>query len=435
MIGIYLLTIITEIIKLILIYHGLLGFPYRKGNLKYALLLLSLAAFCLLSFIPSLNTIFLSGYIVIISLILALFLFKESIKILLKVFICISVVTVTWDNLLTMVINLYYHFDDAISSGALIEQCLCNLLLLIILAVTRIIIKRRGQLHKLNYNRLSNTIYFLFLSSATLSAYINSLIYIIFENSNMEKKGVTYIAIFALSILFQIVCITLIFLFYSREQYKKLNQLREEYNEKQIDYYKTLLNQEEDTRKFRHDIGNHLICIGELLDTGKLSDLKSYIQDIHHSLEKIASIYDTGNDIINAILNYYAKKGMEEHIRIQVKGRIMQELNIPMMHLSTLVSNLMSNAYEAASRVNSDLEKVILVELRSGSKYLEIIVKNPATTNRVRITERAMTTKADKRNHGFGIQNIKEVLAKYDGELQLQDDLDSVTARIIMRIT
>jgi sensor histidine kinase regulating citrate/malate metabolism len=256
----------------------------------------------------------------------------------------------------------------------------------------------------------------------------------IYENSIPEKPGITYAAIIVLSILFQIVCITLIFLFYSRESYKSLNRLREEFNEKQIDYYKTLLNQEEDTKKFRHDIRNHLICIEELLETGKPEDAKNYIKDMHHSLDKIANTYDTGNDIINAILNYYVNKGKEDHIRINVKGRILQELNIPMMHLSTIVSNLVSNAYEATLKVSSTSDKDILVEIHSGSKYLEFIVKNPTVTDRVKLDEKILTTKPDKRNHGFGMQNIKEVLSKYEGELQLKDDLDSVTVRIMIKI-
>jgi signal transduction histidine kinase len=434
MIGIYLLTITTEILRFILIFHGLLGFPYRKGIYKYALMLFTSTVFCLLYFIPELSTLFLSGSIILINLITILCLFHEKIKILLKTFICISVVTVTWDNLFMQVFNLFYDFDESVTSGALLQQSVCNSILILIVAAIWIIIKRRGLLHKLNYSRLSNTVYFLFLSSAALSAYINTLAYLVYSNGDLEKPGITYGAMIVLSILFQIVCVTLLFLFYSREQYKSLNRLREEYNEKQVDYYKTLLSQEEDTKKFRHDIRNHIICIEELLETGKPEDAKSYIQDIHHSLDKIASIYDTGNDIINAIINYYVNKSKEEHIKIHVKGRILQELNIPMMHLSTIVSNLMSNAYEATIKINSDSDKDILVEIHSGSKYLEFIVKNPTVTDRVRLDEKMLTTKLDKRNHGFGIQNIKEVLSKYDGELQLKDDLDSVTIRVMMKI-
>ncbi len=435
MIGIYLLTIATEILKFILIFHNLLGFRYRKGIYKYVLMLFTSMAFCLLYFIPTLSTLFLSGFIILINLITILCLYQEKFKLLLKTFICISVVTVTWDNLFIPIITHFYQIEETVAIGALLQQCICNIILIIILASFWIMMKHCGMLHILNYNHLSNTVMFLFLSSAALIAYINTLTYMIYEGGIPEKPGLTYAAMIVLSILFQIVCITLIILFYSREQYKSLNKLREEYNEKQIDYYKTLLNQEEDTKKFRHDIRNHIICIEELLETGKPEDAKSYIQDIHHSLDKIASIYDTGNDIINAIINYYVNKGKEEHVIIHVKGRILQELNIPMMHLSTIVSNLMSNAYEAAIKVISASDKDILVEIRSGSKYLEFIVKNPTVTDRGKLDEKMLTTKADKRNHGFGIQNIKEVITKYEGELQIKDDLDSVTVRVMMKIT
>jgi signal transduction histidine kinase len=433
MIGIYLLTIITETLKLVLLFHGLLGFSYRKGYYKYALILFASVAFCMLYFIPKFDTLLLSIIIIVINLFSTQFLFYERIKILLKTYVCVSVVTVTWDNLLIQAINLLYDFDETVAASALLQQLICNAILILLIVAIWFITKRRGLLHKLNYSQLSNTVFFLFLSIAALSAYINSLAYIIYEKSNIAKPGITYIAMIILSVLFQVICITLIILFYSREQYKRLDRLREEYNEKQIDYYKTLLSQEEDTRKFRHDIRNHIICIEELLDTGKLEDAKSYIQDIHHNLGKITSVYDTGNDIINAIINYYANKGKEDHITIQVKGRITHEYNIPMMHLSTVVSNLMSNAYEAAIKVNSDLDRLIIVEIYSGSKYLELVVKNPAVTDRAKLDGRTFTTKSDKRNHGFGIQNIKEVIAKYDGELHLKDELDSVTVRVIMK--
>jgi two-component system, LytTR family, sensor histidine kinase AgrC len=434
MIGIYLLTIATEMIRFILIFRGLLGFTYRKGVLKYVIILSTSVAFSLLCLIPGLNTILLSCIIIVINLINTLVLFDEVYKIILKTFIGISVITVTWDNLIIQIINLFHDFDETAASEILPQQSICNSILIIALIVVWMAVRKYGLLHKLHYRQFSNTVFYLFLSIAVLSSFTNTAAFLVYEEGITMKQGITYGAMTALSILFQIVCITLIFLFYSREQDKNINKLREEYNEKQIEYYKALLNQEEDTRKFRHDIRNHIICIEELLDNGKLEDVKDYIKDIHLSLDKIASIYDTGSDIINAIINYYATKGREVNIKIQVKGRILQELNIPMMHLSTVVSNLISNAYEAAVKVPSGTDRIIQVELRSGSRYLEIIVKNPTIRDRAKLDKVLITTKRDKKNHGFGILNIKEVLTHYDGELQLKDDLDSVTIRVIMKM-
>ncbi len=434
MIGIYLLEIVTEMLRFFLIFHGFLGVNYRKGIHKYVLVLLALIAFSLLCFIPNLNILYLSFIIIVINFITTLFLYDEKIFTLSKVFIAISLVTVTWDNLFVKVISLIYNFDETITTEALFQQSLCNLIFILILVIILFVIRQFSHLHRLNYYHLSNTAFLLFLSSIALNAYINSMTYIISQSGIPTNTGTTYVAMILLSILFQIVCIFLIYLFYSREQYKTLNKLREEYNEKQIDYYKTLLVKEEDTRKFRHDIKNHFICIQELLDTGKTEEAQSYIRDINERFEKITGIHDTGNDIINAIINYYTNKGREDHIRIKVKGRILQELNIPMMHLSTIFSNLMSNAYEASMKLCNDEDKTITVEIRAGGTYLEITIQNPTVQNRAKIDEKFLTSKSDRKNHGFGIRNIKEILSKYDGELQLIDDLDHVTIRVIMKI-
>jgi len=434
MIGIYFLTIITEIFRFMLIFHSLLGFSLRKGFLKYALMLFFPAIFCLFHFIPGFSTLYLAIIIILINFTTTLFLYDEKKLILIKVFIAISFVVVTWDSLIIKVIQLFYSFDESSATGALYQQSICNIVLIIPLALLWFIFKRLGFLHKLNYRQLSNTAFFLILSSVALNAYINSMTYIISESNFPTKTSTTYIAMILLSILFQVVCITLIYLFYSREQYKILNRLKEEYSEKQIDYYKTLLVKEEDTRKFRHDIKNHIICIEELLDTGKPEEAREYIKDIHSSLNKITSMYDTGSDIMNAVINYYANKGKEEHIVIQVKGRILQDLNIPMMHLSTIISNLMSNAYEATAKITSGEDKIITVELRSGNKYLEITVKNPTVIDRIKLDGKAISSKSDIRNHGFGLQNIRDTISKYDGELQLKDDVDNVTVRVTMKI-
>lgn len=433
MIGIYFLTIFTEVFRFYLIFHSFLGFTYRKGRYKFAFVPFSFTVFSLFHFIPDLKTLYLLLIIIAINFITTLFLYNEKLVTLTKIFIAISLVTVTWDSLFVKVISLVYNFDETITTEALFQQSLCNLIFILILVIILFVIKQFSNLHRLNYHHLSNTAFLLFLSSIALNAYINSMTYIISESGIPTNTGITYVAMILLSILFQIVCVSLIYLFYSREQYKTLNKLKEEYNEKQIDYYKALLAKEEDTRKFRHDIKNHFICIQELLDTGKTEEAQSYIRDINERLEKITGIHDTGNDIINAIINYYTNKGREDHIQIKVKGRILQELNIPMMHLSTIFSNLMSNAYEASVKLDHDLDKTIAVEIRAGGNYLEITIQNPTIENRIKLDDKFLTTKSDRKNHGFGIQNIKEILTKYDGELQLKDDLNQVTVRVIMK--
>jgi sensor histidine kinase regulating citrate/malate metabolism len=271
------------------------------------------------------------------------------------------------------------------------------------------------------------------LSGVFMTSFIITLSRFVSDTTSQSGMEFSYLSLIVLSIIYQLICITLIFLFNSREKYKSITRIREEYNTKQVEYYKALLVQEEDTRKFRHDIRNHMICIQELLNTNNVDALKEYVKDICYNMDKIVNIYDTGSDIINAIINYYTSKGREHNILVKVKGRMRREINIPMMHLCTVVSNVMSNAYEATLKLEDGEEKTIQVEIHSGSKFFEFVVKNPTIINRAKLDNDILTSKKDKKNHGFGIRNIQEIVLKYDGEFHLIDEADSVTIKIVMK--
>lgn len=243
-----------------------------------------------------------------------------------------------------------------------------------------------------------------------------------------------YIAVSSVSTTYLVICVILFFLYSSREKYKLTNALRDQYTEKQIEYYKALLNQDEDIRKFRHDIKNHMICIQELLNTNNIDNVREYINGLYDTIEKNTAVYDTGNDILNAIINYYSNLCKDKDIVLMINGGIRTECKISAMHLCTIASNILSNAYEATLKADEELKKIIQVHIQCGTKFFEFSVNNPTEINRAKITKEIETTKADKKNHGFGIQNIEDIASQYDGDFQLLDYGDNVTAKVIMRI-
>ncbi|MBB2184581.1 GHKL domain-containing protein [Lachnospiraceae bacterium MD1] len=155
---------------------------------------------------------------------------------------------------------------------------------------------------------------------------------------------------------------------------------------------------------------------------------------IYHTYENNTWVFDTGNDILNAFINYYSNLGKEAGIIIQVNGYINNSLSINEMHLCTVISNILSNAYEATLLADEGLSKIIEIDIRCGTKFFEIAVKNPTQINRPRLTKNITTSKSDKNNHGYGIKNIKDVIKAYDGDFRLIDNADSVTVKASMRI-
>ncbi len=434
MIGIYLLAITMEILNNIVIFHSFLGYPFRKGKLKYIVLSSALLGFSCLSFVPQLQILLLTAISISLSFLTTLFLYKERAKRIIVLYIPVSLATITWDNLFNEIIQSVYTFNENIITDVFVRQSISHGFLILILLLLCYILRKKNKLEKISPDSIPKPVYILSISGIFMISLVMSAAKVITQGAKQTEIALSYLSLILLSIIIQIICVALLVLFYSREQYKTINQIRETYNEKQVEYYKALLNQEEDTKKFRHDIKNHIICIQDLLDTGKIKEAKKYVKELYKDIDGIVSIYDTGSDIINAILNYYTTKGREDHISIVVKGYIGTELSIPMLPLCTVVSNILSNAYEAAAKLDRDSDKTIQVEIRSGSKFLELSVMNPAQTGRARLDENIITSKEDKRNHGFGMRNIKEIVTQYHGELQLIDNMDSVTVKVILKI-
>lgn len=224
-------------------------------------------------------------------------------------------------------------------------------------------------------------------------------------------------------------------LYISREKYRIIYKINEDFTGKQVEYYKALLSQEEETRRFRHDVRNHIICLKELIQEGKLSDLEEYVNHMSSGFEKIARVFDVGNDIINAILNYYSNQGKESGIEVVVKGRLFNRVNIPSIDLCTVVSNMMSNAFEAATKVKNSEERRIEVYLNSSLRYLELMISNPVHKTGAVVKDGIPTSKEDKRNHGFGIKNIKKIVNKYDGMLEFSEEFNRINVRIRLKIS
>ena len=138
--------------------------------------------------------------------------------------------------------------------------------------------------------------------------------------------------------------------------------------------------------------------------------------------------YDVGNDIVNTIINYYFRF-IEGNCDIRVEGYIGEDVAIEQRDLCTITANLIKNAVEAVSQLEwGD----IVFMVNRGKKYLSINVENSFTGECV-IDKAKMpkTTKKEKKNHGMGLKNVKEIVQKYEGEY----NIDIKEGRFIVEVS
>ena len=105
------------------------------------------------------------------------------------------------------------------------------------------------------------------------------------------------------------IILLVIFVIYIKNTHERMEQLLKTerlLKESQVNYYKQSLKKEADTRKYRHDMVNHLIYIQEILSQERTKDAQNYLFNILGRFKKIQSTYFvTGNDMIDIIMNYY----------------------------------------------------------------------------------------------------------------------------------
>lgn len=204
-----------------------------------------------------------------------------------------------------------------------------------------------------------------------------------------------------------------------------MNQKMLELNEK---YYQSLLLKEAETRKFRHDMSAHMVCLRGLLEENKVEEAKVYLSEMSGSLVELKSKYQTGNLLVNAILNDI--HGKYNVVRLEWDGRLPGRLHLSDSDLCVIFSNLLENAFLAASTCLDGGSVKVTVDIVAGA--LKVIIQNDMTKPVKEKEGRFISQKADKDNHGFGIGNVKERVEENGGEVYFDYTKSSFTAKVIL---
>lgn len=195
-------------------------------------------------------------------------------------------------------------------------------------------------------------------------------------------------------------------------------------------YYEQLLEKEEDTRRYRHDMINHLMCINGLAKEHKNQELVEYIQHIQQQMNQIQKkTYAVGNQILDIITNYYLNM-LGAEIVIKISGKVYGQLYIDSDALCTIYANLMNNAVEELLK---DDKGYINIEFMQGEEYFQIIVENSLSYASKNKSNLLMTEKEDKKNHGLGLKNVRKTVEENNGKIDIIFDKQKFNATVILK--
>lgn len=177
--------------------------------------------------------------------------------------------------------------------------------------------------------------------------------------------------------------------------------------------YQSMINNYNEQRKMVHEFKNHMECIASLFQHGEYDRLNSYIMQIQNNMNNVHDLMDTNNKLVNVILNSKYLEACEKNILLVVKANDLSELAIEDQDLVIILSNLLNNAIEACEKSEN---KVIKLKIIKERKWLIISTTNSYEQEPVRIAGKYITSKLENTQyHGIGIENIKDVIEKYNG--------------------
>lgn len=202
--------------------------------------------------------------------------------------------------------------------------------------------------------------------------------------------------------------------------------------EMQKSYYESLLEKEEDTRKYRHDMSNHLVCLKHFVEQNKTEELSNYLEEMQEQLLQIQKkCYVTGNQVLDAITNHYLSQ-VNETVRVKVTGEVKEALLIDYVTLCTIYANLLKNAIEEIGRVEKSVKK-LEIDFSQGKFFLKIMIRNSIATKSREKKELLVSEKEDKKNHGIGLKNVKKAVKECGGEICFTCDNEVFIAEVILK--
>ena len=187
----------------------------------------------------------------------------------------------------------------------------------------------------------------------------------------------------------------------------------------QYDYQ---LQQSVAVRRFKHDLVNHIGVVRELLNEKKIEEAKEYIDTIWNIQDVFDLKIHTGDSFLDIIVNYYSYLAIKENIEFAVWGKLTERMPLEMFDITTLMGNILQNAFEAA--IKADVPR-IRVELVEHKEEIFIVVSNSVAKTINTKTNFFMTLKKDKQNHGFGLKNIIATVEKYHGECYMESIVEN----------
>ncbi|KRN47326.1 hypothetical protein IV49_GL001709 [Kandleria vitulina DSM 20405] len=183
----------------------------------------------------------------------------------------------------------------------------------------------------------------------------------------------------------------------------------------------------------RHDINDHIMVLGNLLEKGNTDEAVTYLNEWQNGFPMPEINAKTGNPVTDIVISEKRREAEETGIDFIQNFHYPSSGKVESVDIGVILNNALSNAIRAASESNNP--RIEVKAWKNNNAYL-IQVKNSFSGKMTLNPQTGLpeTSKDDKKSHGYGLMNMKRITEKYYGTIQLEQEKNMVIFTALMMI-
>ena len=406
-----------EFIKLILVVVGILNIRVKKSiNTIFGLSLMSVIAVSYWFDMSEYSILY--AFVAVAIFTITLFR-KRDIGFVILSYVAISIVDMVFG---TICINVFQLNINQIRDCDMLAMSINSISLVFIVIISIIVRKRRKEKTMQEMDRIHIII---FLGGLALSVYLTYVQLVSMQAVRINYRKELIVSAVGITIVCSLICYILMRNQAKNRYLEMENDMNQRLIKAQNDYYEMMLRKETETKMFRHDIKQHIMCIQMLFAKQKYDELDEYLKQMETYTKELSPRIATGNMYIDMILADLSEEFSD--VIVEWIGQV-PLLSLASMDICTLFYNLLKNSFESADKV---LEKTLKVVIKKQGVHLMILISNYYDNLKQDENDRYLTTKLEK-GHGYGIKNIEKCVEKYNGSYSVTTEERLFRTEIIL---
>lgn len=180
----------------------------------------------------------------------------------------------------------------------------------------------------------------------------------------------------------------------------------------QYEQFRNYQESEEMLHMMQHDLKHQIEGL-----RGETNEQKreAWLDKIENELDKWWLPQRTGNAVFDTILSAKLRKARQLDVRVTcvADGALLNRLHVT--DICTIFGNALDNALESVVMIPDPQKRLIHVSVSAQKNFIFINISNTLGTDLIESEDSLLTTKEDKKNHGYGLKGIKYAAGKYGG--------------------